>query len=267
MCDMHASAPSTSSLLPQTLRAELAQEWSEVPVVGGSRLVLGPGGQLLQLLTAQEALQVEVRGFGGHGGGAAPDPERLRAALLRHGAVKKLAVLQLAGGHCVARAMLDSPAAAAAAVRALDGTPADSVCGATGAGAGAGAAPGAGAGAGLLLTAQPFRPKVASQLFLGSSSLRVSWSSGVPTHKATASFGSRAQLMALLGSAGKRALLPTRRHGGTGGPRASGSYVVVLAGRSCLCTPAKDKAVLQVRAGGRAVERVCACGGGGEGVP
>ena len=70
--------------LMQSLRADLACEWSEVPVVAGTRLVLGPGGQLLQLLLAGKALQLELRGFAP---GSQPDTALLRAALERHGQV------------------------------------------------------------------------------------------------------------------------------------------------------------------------------------
>ncbi len=76
----------------QGLRVELADEWSEVPVLGGTRLVLGPGGQLLQVLTAEQALQLQLHGFK-----AAPEEARIKAALAAHGAVRKFTV---GGGFC-----------------------------------------------------------------------------------------------------------------------------------------------------------------------
>ena len=48
----------------QAVRAQLSTEWSEVPVVGRTRVLLGPGGKLEGVLTAGEAVALEIRGWG-----------------------------------------------------------------------------------------------------------------------------------------------------------------------------------------------------------
>lgn len=147
-------------------------------MVGRTRVLLGPGGRLEGVLTAGEAVSLELRGTWLHG---SPSQAEVTQLLAPYGSVKHVSVLRIAS-HAgapdvvVVRVMMGSPEAAARAIQGINST----------------GLPAARAGQQQprqqqqhRITAVPHVPRAVTHVFQSTRVLRVSWSSGVPGRCAT----------------------------------------------------------------------------------
>ncbi|PNH07795.1 hypothetical protein TSOC_005722 [Tetrabaena socialis] len=146
----------------QGLRDEAAREQTEVPIVGSTRCLLGPGGELRGVLTAGQHVTLTASGF-------APGwaTEAVLGGLFgRHGRVQCVRLVTIGGVH-TARVTLETAAQAAAAQAALHNM----------------ALPEGGR-----LTVAGYQPHSAQTLFRPANLLHLSWSGGRPSGVAFVEF-------------------------------------------------------------------------------
>ncbi|KAG2491341.1 hypothetical protein HYH03_010345 [Edaphochlamys debaryana] len=230
----------------QELRVEAASEVSEVPLLGSTRCLLGPGGELLRLLTAGQHVTLAMGGFGE----AWAQEGALAGVFGRHGRVLSVRLLRDVGGggghgggaaaaagssasggagH-VARVTMGGVEEAAAAQAALHGT----------------ILPGGGGRQAV----SGDQPPPSHKLFRPNALLHLAWSCGRPSGLAFAELaGGAAAVDKAVREAGQAQIRPhlgRRRYGGDGGRRG----MIDLGGGAWLFASASkaSRSVLQLKA-------------------
>ncbi|KXZ53617.1 hypothetical protein GPECTOR_6g534 [Gonium pectorale] len=178
---------------------EASRERTEVPIIGSTRCVLGPGGELLEVLTAGQHCTLSVSGFRSDAAAAAGGEEQLACWFGAHGEVLSVRLLQL-GDACTARVTMATAAQAAAAAAALHNK----------------ALPG-----GARLAVVGYTPPSAQQCFRPASLLHLSWSGGRPSGLAYVEFASG---RAAVDAAVKLAKVSCEAAGGFGAGGAAGRW-------------------------------------------